>query len=94
MIHFVGLHLNLTEGRPVNKSVQYKTLVNKDGFLLGKFGLQTALDKAEIDLSEVSFLKIASYMLIYHDYNLINFGIIAANGCIFNFKDDFSVGTS
>ena len=40
----VGLHLNLTEGLPLSPPSEVSTLVDKDGFMLGKFGFRDALE--------------------------------------------------
>uniref|UniRef100_A0A0B7A2J5 Carbohydrate deacetylase n=1 Tax=Arion vulgaris TaxID=1028688 RepID=A0A0B7A2J5_9EUPU len=47
-----GLHLNLTEGRPIGKT-NYQTLTTADGVLKGKFGLRNDLAGGIIDLDEV-----------------------------------------
>jgi len=47
----LGLHLNLTEGRPCSASP--RTLVGADGLLRGKFGFRLALAAEQIDLGEV-----------------------------------------
>ena len=49
----LGIHLNLTEGRPIK--THYKSLTSEDGFLRGKFGFREALKNGEIDLDEVNF---------------------------------------
>ena len=49
----LGIHLNLTEGRPLK--THYKSLTSEEGFLRGKFGFREALKNGEIDLDEVNF---------------------------------------
>ncbi|CAG5122624.1 unnamed protein product [Candidula unifasciata] len=47
-----GLHLNLTEGKPVG-TTQYQTLVTPDNIFKGKFGLRKDLEAGLVDLNEV-----------------------------------------
>ena len=47
----LGLHLNLTEGRPIK--ILYNSLTSEKGFLRGKFKFREALKNGEIDLDEV-----------------------------------------
>ena len=49
----LGIHLNLTEGRPIK--THYKSLTSEEGFLRGKFGFREAVKNGEIDLDEVNF---------------------------------------
>lgn len=48
----LGLHLNLTEGKPVEQTV-YKTLTTPEGIFHGMLGTRSALEKGEIDISEI-----------------------------------------
>ncbi|BFZ18559.1 hypothetical protein BsWGS_21598 [Bradybaena similaris] len=47
-----GLHLNLTEGRPIGET-EYPTLTTSDGIFKGKLGLRKDLDAGAVDLNEV-----------------------------------------
>ena len=47
----LGLHLNLTEGYPMER--HHKTLTSHRGFMRGKFGFREALKSGIIDLDEV-----------------------------------------
>ncbi|RUS85743.1 hypothetical protein EGW08_006457 [Elysia chlorotica] len=47
----LGLHLNLTEGKPVGG--EYKTLTSCDGIFQGMIGTREALDNGQIDLTEI-----------------------------------------
>jgi predicted glycoside hydrolase/deacetylase ChbG (UPF0249 family) len=50
----IGIHLNLTEGRPVTNDVRrIESLVNADGFMHGKFGLRHKLREGRIQLEHV-----------------------------------------
>lgn len=49
----LGLHLNLTEGRPLK--THYNSLTSENGLLQGKFGFREALKSEEMDLVEVNF---------------------------------------
>ena len=45
-----GLHLNLTEGRPISVDrSRIRSLIDADGFFHGKFGLRTKLSNGEIE---------------------------------------------
>jgi len=48
----LGLHLNLTEGKPICSKL--KTLVDSNGEMKGKFGFRDALKANAIDLAEVT----------------------------------------
>ena len=60
----LGIHLNLTEGRPIKSKTHYKSLTSEEGFLRGKFGFREALKNEEIDLDEVNFNVIVCYEYI------------------------------
>ncbi|KAJ7333890.1 hypothetical protein OS493_015983 [Desmophyllum pertusum] len=47
----LGLHLNLTEGRPIK--TRNNSLTSENGLMRGKFGFREALKSGEIDLDEV-----------------------------------------
>ena len=51
-IDITGLHLNLTEGKPIGHE-SYKTLVNEDGIFWGKKGLRAELKADRICSREV-----------------------------------------
>lgn len=45
----MGIHINLTEGRPVTKDFnRIKSLVDSNGVMHGKFGLRSELDKGSV----------------------------------------------
>jgi predicted glycoside hydrolase/deacetylase ChbG (UPF0249 family) len=51
----LGLHFNITEGKPVCKLEQVSTLCDSNtGLFLGKFGCRIALESQRIDLEHVS----------------------------------------
>lgn len=52
----LGLHLNLTEGRPIK--TRNNSLTSERGLLRGKFKLRGALKLGEIDLDEVDIKTI------------------------------------
>lgn len=52
----LGLHLNLTEGRPIK--TRNNSLTSERGLLRGKFKLREALKLGEIDLDEVDIKTI------------------------------------
>lgn len=49
----LGLHLNLTEGIPVSKPAEIRSLLTENGQLLGKFRFREALQRQEVCLQEV-----------------------------------------
>jgi predicted glycoside hydrolase/deacetylase ChbG (UPF0249 family) len=52
----MGLHLNLTEGRPItNELVHIRSLVDIHGVMHGKFGLRTRIDQNLIDEKHVMY---------------------------------------
>lgn len=59
----LGLHLNLTEGRPIKQKCS--SLTSENGFFKGKFGFREALMRGEIDLKEVNInvLKLLKYLI-------------------------------
>ena len=75
----LGLHLNLTEGRPMK--THYKSLTSEEGFLRGKFGFREALKNGEIDLDEVNFniillllfLNQKSFLGDFFEYNIYHY---------------------
>ena len=53
----IGLHFNITEGRPVADPSLVKSLINESsGLFLGKFGLRDALESNIVDPDHVSCL--------------------------------------
>lgn len=50
----VGLHLNFTEGRPICPVAEITSLVNEDGFFLGKFGFWDAFLENRVDIQHVA----------------------------------------
>ena len=60
----LGIHLNLTEGRPIKSKTHYKSLTSEEGFLREKFGFREALKNEEIDLDEINF----NVIVCYHEY--------------------------
>ncbi len=52
--HGIGLHLNLTEGKPVSKICHVTSLVNPDGCMLGKFGFREKIARQEVQEEDVS----------------------------------------
>eukprot|EP00794_Sanderia_malayensis_P014005 gene14005-15463_t len=62
----IGLHLNLTEGRPVSDIRKIPSLVNNSGFLHGKFGLREKICKQEVNLEEVE-LEIAAQIQYFKE---------------------------
>ena len=75
----LGIHLNLTEGRPIK--THYKSLTSEEGFLRGKFGFREALKNGEIDLDEVNFniilllffLNQKSFLGDFFEYNIYHY---------------------
>lgn len=52
----MGIHLNLTEGRPITKDLtKIKSLVDDNGLMHGKFGLQEKLDQGDIEQEHVEY---------------------------------------
>ncbi|CAM4890867.1 unnamed protein product [Rotaria socialis] len=52
----MGIHLNLTEGRPVtNDLIEIKSLVNSNGMMHGKLGIRYELDKGSIQQEHVEY---------------------------------------
>ncbi|CAF4050352.1 unnamed protein product [Rotaria magnacalcarata] len=52
----MGIHLNLTEGRPVtNDLIEIKSLVNSNGIMHGKLGIRYELDKGSIQQDHVEY---------------------------------------
>ncbi|XP_014674695.1 PREDICTED: carbohydrate deacetylase-like [Priapulus caudatus] len=60
----IGLHLNLTEGKPINESTH--TLVAHDGFMRGKIGFRDAWKNSEITEEHVA-MEIRSQIEKYKD---------------------------
>jgi predicted glycoside hydrolase/deacetylase ChbG (UPF0249 family) len=54
----VGLHINVTEGRPVSDPARVSSLLTSEGFFRGKFAFFEALDSGLIDPEEVSLWKL------------------------------------
>lgn len=50
-----GLHLNLTEGRPLSRPEDISSLLTTEGNFLGREGFQHAVADGHIDLEEVCF---------------------------------------
>lgn len=52
----MGIHLNLTEGRPVTKDLRkVRSLVDDEGLMHGKFGLRHRLEAGLIRLADVEY---------------------------------------
>ena len=52
----IGLHLNLTEGRPVTTDLnRIRSLVNEHGIMHGKIGLRNAIDQGSIDITHIEY---------------------------------------
>jgi len=52
----MGIHLNLTEGRPItNDLFRIKTLINSNGLLYGKLGLRNELEKGNIQQEHIEY---------------------------------------
>ncbi len=52
----MGIHLNLTEGRPVTMDLsQIKSLINSDGLMHGKIGLRNELEKGNINQEHIEY---------------------------------------
>ena len=49
----IGLHLNLTEGRPLSSPFKVQSLVGPDGNMLGKLGFTQACKAGTIKISDV-----------------------------------------
>ncbi|XP_028312476.1 carbohydrate deacetylase [Gouania willdenowi] len=50
----IGLHANLSEGRPVCRSLQQgSTLINQHGFFHGKMGFRQALERGQLSMKQV-----------------------------------------
>jgi predicted glycoside hydrolase/deacetylase ChbG (UPF0249 family) len=50
----IGLHFNITEGKPISELTKVKTLIDKKtGLFLGKFGLRDAFNESLVSLDEV-----------------------------------------
>lgn len=52
----MGIHINLTEGRPITKDLlKIQSLINSQGFLHGKFGLRNELEQGNIQLEHIEY---------------------------------------
>ncbi|CAF3746674.1 unnamed protein product [Rotaria sordida] len=52
----MGIHFNLTEGRPITKNLlKIKSLININGIMHGKFGLRDELDKGNIEQEHIKY---------------------------------------
>ena len=52
----IGLHLNLTEGRPITSDLNHvRSLVDAYGMMHGKIGLRNAIDQGSIDMTHVEY---------------------------------------
>jgi predicted glycoside hydrolase/deacetylase ChbG (UPF0249 family) len=52
----MGIHLNLTEGRPItNDLYQIKSLINSDGLMHGKIGLRNELEKGNLNQEHIEY---------------------------------------
>ncbi|KAF7200815.1 carbohydrate deacetylase-like [Nothobranchius furzeri] len=50
----IGLHANLSEGTPVGQNLQQaSTLINPQGFFLGKVGIRQALERGQLSMTQV-----------------------------------------
>ena len=63
----LGLHFNITEGKPISRNVS--SLVDDFGCFFGKFGLRQVIDSNKVDLEHVKFLN-----LFFFCYGEILFG--------------------
>lgn len=61
IIAFPGLHLNLTEGIPVSRPAEIRSLLAENGQLLGKFRFREALQRQEVSLQEVIYYYCGQY---------------------------------
>lgn len=64
----IGLHANLTEGVPVchNFKKGSTTLLNQDGFFLGKMGFRKALQNGQLSMTEVE-LELRAQVRLFED---------------------------
>jgi predicted glycoside hydrolase/deacetylase ChbG (UPF0249 family) len=52
----MGIHLNLTEGRPItNDLFRIKSLINSEGLMHGKIGLRNELEKGNIQQEHIEY---------------------------------------
>jgi len=52
----MGIHLNLTEGRPITKDLfRIKSLINSQGLMHGKIGLRNELEKGNIYQEHIEY---------------------------------------
>lgn len=52
----IGLHLNLTEGRPVTRDLnRIRSLVDEYGMMHGKMGLRNVIDQGLLDITHVEY---------------------------------------
>src|SRR5271165_6026336 len=52
----MGIHINLTEGRPItNDLFRIKSLINSNGLMHGKLGLRYELEKGNIQLEHIEY---------------------------------------
>jgi hypothetical protein len=63
----LGLHFNITEGKPICNPLEILSLVNESGLFLGKFGLRDALDQSLVDVDHVSWIEV----LFFVEKNLV-----------------------
>ena len=61
----LGLHFNITEGRPISNLEHVSTLVNTRGLFLGKFGLRDALENMCINLEHVCLFELLVLVCFY-----------------------------
>ena len=54
LVSAAGLHLNLTEGRPVSPAGDVASLLGADGLLRGKTGFREALRRGDVSLDQVT----------------------------------------
>ena len=52
----LGLHFNITEGKPVLNAHYVSTLVDEYGNFLGKFGLREALNNSTVNSEHVRYV--------------------------------------
>jgi predicted glycoside hydrolase/deacetylase ChbG (UPF0249 family) len=57
----LGLHFNITEGKPISRNVS--SLVDDFGCFFGKFGLRQFIDSNRADLEHVKFLNLFFFVL-------------------------------
>ncbi|KAL3860438.1 hypothetical protein ACJMK2_010561 [Sinanodonta woodiana] len=65
----IGLHLNLTEGKPIG-SQTYKTLIGADGSFLGKLGFRELVKSGKVNFDEVWIAEVFASVLAENHINM------------------------